>query len=189
MEVNRVTPLIMNNIKPFWAEHSAAAYDVATWATGYAFWYERRLYSGAIQAEKNMSTYERIAFMATEVRKLMKEIFPTGNAHIFLESGIARSITNAMLLGEARGAVIAACSNCLSFAEISNSTWKCTLGIRARDSETQKAEAHTTLSAWWGFDIDRTYSEHYKCFSYDESDAIAVLTHAITKLNYEESEE
>lgn len=188
MNCNKSTELINNRLKEYWKTNNAIAFDAASWSSGWAAWRNGLLYSGAIQAPKGMSSAERVAYMANEVRDMMKELFRSNNGHIFLESGIARSKMNAMLLGEVRGAIIGACSNCKSFQEISNSTWKSTLGIRARDSESQKREARNTLSAWWGFEIDMTYSEHYKGYTFDESDAIAVLTHAIIKIDYKEDE-
>jgi len=188
VEVNKPTELILSRLKPYWHKHDAIAWDVSTRSTGYAIWRKGLFYGGSFQPDGKMSTYERIAFMADEARKLMKELFKDGQVDVFLESGIARSITNAMLLGEARGAIIGACSTARSFNEISNSTWKSILGARARDSDTQKREAYETLCKWLGFEIDQTYCEHYKKFTFDESDAYGVLITAITTKNYEEEE-
>lgn len=187
MEVNKPSELILSRLRPYWHKHDCIAWDAASWSTGYAAWRKGLIYYGALQVEDKKATpLERVAFMNRSAKALMRELFPHQDVSVFLEMGVANSISGGLLLGAVRGALIGACENSNSFQEISNSSWKSTLAVRARDSVNQKREALETLQAWHGFEIDATWCEVKREFTFDKSDALGILTHALTTINYEE---
>jgi len=199
--VNKPTELILSRLRPYWLKHDCIAWDAASWSTGYAAWRKGLFYEGVIQVpDKKASGLERVAFMYREARKVMRQIFANQNACVFLEMGFdnsaknfreeekIKSISTGLLLGAVRGAIIGACDECVSFQEISNSAWKSTLGLRTRTGAEQKREAWATLCAWHGYEIDQTWCETKKEFTFDRSDAMGILTHAITTIDYKEEE-
>ncbi len=189
MEVNKPTELILSRLRSYWLKHDCIAWDAASWSTGFAAWRKGLFYEGAIQVpDKKASGLERVAFMYREARKVMRELFPHQGISVFLEMGVANSISNGLLLGAVRGALIGACETCDTFQEISNSAWKATIGVRSRDSASQKRDAWTILCSWHGYEIDQTWCETKKEFTFDRSDAMGILTHAITTIDYKEEE-
>jgi len=167
----------IQNIKPFWRGRSAIGFDVSTRSTGWAIWNDYRLISGVIQPPKqNELVWERIRYIHHEVENLLFNDQST-DWSIFIEETIPKGFHQVAVLSEARAAVITAIPSILTLENISPSTWKSYFKCVTGDSDRDKQAAHKMMCQLWGKDIPVT--KVGKDATYDESDAIAILTYGL----------
>ncbi len=176
----------IQNVKPFWHRHSALAFDVSTRSTGWAMWTDCRIISGVIQPPKKLELlWERIRYIHREVKDLLYDNADVDYG-VFMEETIPKGFHMVAVLSEARASVITAIPSILTFENVSPSTWKsyfkCVTGNSDRDKET----AHKMMCQLWHKDFPVTMLGKEK--SYDETDAVAVLTYGIYNKSYEEAQ-
>ena len=177
---------------PYWKTNRAIFFDVSTKSTGWAAWdYETGFICyGALQADRKASTLERVCDISAMANRLLNELkITTAGIAIFIEEGVFKSKKTAMLLGEARGAIMAAVRDrAKTIQEIGNGEWKKFLRVQtgeAKDKE-EKIQAHRNIEAILQTSVSVT---HYgKEATYDESDAIGGLIYALCNKQYEEEE-
>jgi Holliday junction resolvasome RuvABC endonuclease subunit len=184
---------LKNLIMPYWTTNRAIFFDVSTKSTGWAAWdYETGFVRyGALQADRKASTLERICQMSSMTHRLLNELkITTSGIAVFIEEGIGGGplrISTALVLGEARGAIMTAIRDRATvIEEIGNDAWKKYLRVLT-DEKSQKGEkiqAHRNIEAILQTSVSVT---HYgKEATYDESDAIGGLIYALCNKQYEE---
>lgn len=179
-------------MKPYWTTNRAIFFDVSTKSTGWAAWdyYNGFIRYGALQADKGASTLERVCDISAQANRLLNELkITTSGIAIFIEEGVFKSKKIAMLLGEARGAIMAAVRDRATLIEeVGNGAWKKYLRVlttEAYDKE-EKIQAHRNIEAILQTSVSIT---HYgKEATYDESDAIGGLIYALCNKQYEEEQ-
>ena len=177
-------------IMPYWKTNRAIFFDVSTKSTGWAAWdYETGFIRyGVLQADRKASTLERVCDISAQANRLLNELkTTTAGIAIFIEEGVFKSKKTAMLLGEARGAIMAAVRDRATLIEeIGNQQWKKFLRVQVgedKDKE-EKIQAHRNIEAILQTSVSVT---HYgKEATYDESDAIGGLIYALCNKQYEE---
>jgi len=179
-------------MKPYWKTNRAIFFDVSTKSTGWAAWdyYNGFIRYGVLQADSRESVLERICKLSAMANQLLNELkITTAGIAIFIEEGVFKSKKTAMLLGEARGAIMAAVrdrATCIK--EVGNGAWKKFLRVQvgeAYDKE-EKVHAHRNLEKILETSVSVT---HYgKETTYDESDALGGLLYALCAIDLEEEE-
>lgn len=179
-------------ITPYWRTNRAIFFDVSTKSTGWAAWdFENEFIRyGVLQADRRASALERVCDISAQANHLLNELkIGTAGIAIFIEEGVFKSKKIAMLLGEARGAIMAAVrdrATCIK--EVGNGAWKKFLRVQvgeAYDKE-EKVHAHRNLEKILGTSVSVT---HYgKEATYDESDALSGLLYALCAIDLKEEE-
>lgn len=179
-------------MKPYWTTNRAIFFDVSTKSTGWAAWdYETQFIRyGALQADKRASALERVCDISAQANRLLNELkITTSGIAIFIEEGVFKSKKIAMLLGEARGAIMAAVRDRATLIEeIGNQQWKKYLRVQSNEDKDkeEKIQAHRNIETILQTSVSVT---HYgKEATYDESDAIGGLIYALCNKQYEEEE-
>jgi len=177
-------------ITPYWRTNRAIFFDVSTKSTGWAAWdFENEFIRyGVLQADSRASTLERICKLSAMANHLLNELkITTAGIAIFIEEGVFKSKKTAMLLGEARGAIMAAVRDRATLIEeIGNQQWKKYLRVLTdeKSDKEEKIQAHRNIEAILQTSVSVT---HYgKEATYDESDAIGGLIYALCNKQYEE---
>lgn len=180
-------------MKPYWTTNRAIFFDVSTKSTGWAAWdFENEFIRyGALQANRKASTLERICEMSSMAHRLLNELkTTTAGIAVFIEEGIGGGplrISTALVLGEARGAIMTAIRDRATLIqEVGNDAWKKYLRVLTAE-KTQKGEkiqAHRNIEAVLQTSVSVT---HYgKDATYDESDAIGGLIYVLCNKDYKE---
>jgi len=179
-------------MRPYWTTNRAIFFDVSTKSTGWAAWdYENQFIRyGALQADKGASALERVCDISAQANRLLNELkIGTSGVAIFIEEGVFKSKKTAMLLGEARGAIMAAVRDRATLIEeVGNGAWKKYLRVLTTEAynKDEKIQAHRNLETIFETKIEVTY--YGKEATYDESDAIGGLIYALCNKQYEEEE-
>lgn len=179
-------------MRPYWTTNRAIFFDVSTKSTGWAAWdFENEFIRyGVLQADRRASTLERVCDISAQANRLLNELkIGTAGVAIFIEEGVFKSKKIAMLLGEARGAIMAAVRDRATvITEVSNGAWKKYLRVLTTEkySKDEKIQAHRNIEAILQTSVSVT---HYgKEATYDESDAIGGLIYVLCNKQYEEEE-
>lgn len=179
-------------MKPYWKTNRAIFFDVSTKSTGWAAWdYEIGfIHYGALQADRKASPLERVCDISAQANRLLNELkIGTAGVAIFIEEGVFKGKRVAMLLGEARGAIMAAVRDrAILIEEVGNGAWKKYLRVLTTDAydKDEKIQAHRNIEAILQTSVSVT---HYgKEATYDESDAIGGLIFVLCNKQYEEEE-
>lgn len=183
---------LLTLMRPFWTTNRAIFFDVSTKSTGWAAWdFENKFIRyGALQADSKASALERVCNISAQANRLLSELgVGSGGACIFIEQGVFKSKKTAMLLGEARGAIMAAVRDrAITIQEIGNGEWKKYLRVQTGESKDkdEKIQSHRNIERILGESVSIT---HYgKEATYDESDAIGGLICALCTRQYYEEE-
>jgi len=195
MTTIRVPAKLKALMRPYWITNRAIFFDVSTKSTGWAAWdYENQFIRyGALQADRKASTLERICQMSSMAHRLLNELkITTSGIAVFIEEGIGGGplrISTALVLGEARGAIMTAIRDRATLIqEIGNDAWKKYLRVLTTEkySKDEKIQAHRNIEVILQTSVSVT---HYgKEATYDESDAIGGLIYALCNKQYEEEE-
>lgn len=173
----------IKNVKPYWKRNNLIAFDVSTRSTGWAIWQNGKMISGVIQPPKeNTLLWERTRYIHHRVENLLFSDYCDWN--VALEETIPKGYGMVAMLSEARSAVVTAIPSIITLADISPSTWKSYFGIKKMGSIQEKEAAHKWMCQIWKKDIPITMLGKEK--TYDESDAIAVLTYTLYNKDYTE---
>lgn len=180
-------------MKPYWTTNRAIFFDVSTKSTGWAAWdFENEFIRyGVLQADRRASTLERVCDISAQANRLLNELkIGTAGVAIFIEEGVFKSKKIAMLLGEARGAIMAAVRDRATLVEeVGNGAWKKYLRVLTTEAydKDEKIQAHRNIEAILQTSVSIT---HYgKEATYDESDAIGGLIYVLCNKQYEEEKE
>ena len=172
------------NFKPYWNNRDVIAFDVSTWSTGWAMWFRNNLTSGYFQPPPSMELlWERTRYLNREVRDLLY-YHHGSDFHVFLEQTIPKGFQMVAMLSEARSAVVTAIPSIVTLANVSPSTWKSHFKCVRGKSAEEKAAAHKAMCELWNRDFPITTRGKER--TYDETDAVAVLTYGLQALDYEE---
>ena len=179
-------------MRPYWTTNRAIFFDVSTKSTGWAAWdFENEFIRyGVLQADRKASTLERVCDISAQANRLLNELkIGTAGVAVFIEEGVFKSKKIAMLLGEARGAIMAAVRDRATvITEVSNGAWKKYLRVLTTEkySKDEKVQAHRNIEAILQTSVSIT---HYgKEATYDESDAIGGLIYVLCNKQYEEEQ-
>ena len=177
-------------MRPYWTTNRAIFFDVSTKSTGWAAWAceTQFIRYGVLQADRKASTLERVCDISAQANRLLNELkTTTAGIAIFIEEGVFKSKKTAMLLGEARGAIMAAVRDRATLIEeIGNQQWKKYLRVQSNEDKDkdEKIQAHRNIEAILQTSVSIT---HYgKEATYDESDAIGGLIYVLCNKQYEE---
>ena len=179
-------------ITPYWRTNRAIFFDVSTKSTGWAAWdFENEFIRyGVLQADSNASVLERICKLSAMANRLLNDLSVSlSGIAVFIEEGVFKSKKTAMLLGEARGAIMAAVrdrATCIK--EVGNAVWKQFLRVQVDEkyNKEEKVHAHRNLEKILGTSVSVT---HYgKEATYDESDALGGLLYALCAIDLKEEE-
>lgn len=177
-------------ITPYWRTNRAIFFDVSTKSTGWAAWdFENEFIRyGVLQADSNASVLERICKLSAMANRLLNDLSVSlSGIAIFIEEGVFKSKKTAMLLGEARGAIMAAVRDRATLIEeIGNQQWKKYLRVLTdeKSDKEEKIQAHRNIEAILQTSVSVT---HYgKDATYDESDAIGGLIYVLCNKDYKE---
>lgn len=190
-------------MKKFWENNIALAFDVSTRSTGWACYIPQTLIAseplaklqplmyGVIQPPEQYCYLERIRFLHKVVMGLEPLLFMANKCYIFIEDGVYKhSIKTTMMLGEARGAVISACQEAPAIIEVGVSQWKKSCGCQLKSvkgekkGELEKQMVRENMCKIWRHDFPQTFIKNKP--TYDITDAIGILTHAINTFEFEE---
>lgn len=179
-------------MRPYWTTNRAIFFDVSTKSTGWAAWdFENEFIRyGVLQADRKASTLERVCDISAQANRLLNELkIGTAGVAIFIEEGVFKSKKIAMLLGEARGAIMAAVRDRATLIEeIGNQQWKKYLRVQSNEGKDkdEKIQAHRNIEAILQTSVSVTY--YGKDATYDESDAIGGLIYVLCNKQYEEEQ-
>ena len=173
-------------ILPYWYGRSIFAGDISTWSSGWAIWHRNEMTSGAIQPPPTMELlWERTRFLHREVKDLLRR---TQNVdwHVFLEETIPKGFKMVAMLSEARAAVVTAIPSIITLKDVSPSTWKGAYGCLWKNSKSdeEKEAAYIVACNKWQRQFPVTMKGRNR--SYDETDAVAILTYALEHVEYTE---
>lgn len=177
-------------ITPYWKTNRAIFFDVSTKSTGWAAWdYETQLIRyGVLQADRRASTLERVCDISAQANRLLNELkIGTAGVAIFIEEGVFKSKKIAMLLGEARGAIMAAVRDRATLIEeVGNGAWKKYLRVLTTEKydKDEKIQAHRNLEMIFETKINITYYGNEA--TYDESDSLGGLVCVVCTRDYKE---
>ena len=188
------------NIKKFWKDKIAIAFDVSTRSTGWAYCSLKKpegnslakikkIDYGVIQPPDKYSVTERIKYIYSRVLQLEPILFNGDDCYIFIEEGFFKhSGKTSLMLGEARGAVMCGVGTVPAIVEVPVATWKKHLGCQLgsvkgeKKGDLEKQMVHKKVCEKW--DIDFPVSMLKSKATYDVTDAIGILTYALETLEF-----